>query len=122
MKTIDQQLQSCYRTCLSKIAIPIFGAKKAEECRYACKQSNGFASSKKQLDAWLTAKRNGQLNPDGSPKIEMPVDTEVPTAQQLADNPPKEEQGGLGTGAIIGITLGGLAVIGLITFLILRKK
>ena len=36
--------------------------------------------------------------------------------------PPKEEQGGLGTGAIIGITLGGLAVIGLITFLILRKK
>lgn len=121
--TAQLQMKSCLRKCAAKTIFSAgFAIGAGENCRYACKNSKGFASSKKQLESWLAAKRNGQLNSDGSPKVDLPKDEEPVTAEQLASVPQEEGKSGLGTGAIIGITLGGLAVIGLITFLILRKK
>jgi hypothetical protein len=53
-------------------------------------------------------------------------DLDDPGATPPADNPPTDDDGGLGAGAIVGIVLGAVAILGIggfcIYWFVIRKK
>ena len=64
--------------------------------------------------------------PDNPDTPDQPNDPDNPGTNPPADNPPSDDEGGLGAGAIVGIVVGSVAVVGIggfaLFWFVIKKK
>jgi len=112
------------------IAYPICVTRKCRFCKTKCQGegkrwlSGGKACYNSCVATFIEGKLDAKGKPIPSSISTLPTSTDTqPTPTGQDENPIiVEQKAGLSTGAMVGIVVGGIAVIGLIGYLVLRKK
>ena len=103
-------------------AYPACTKSQCKECKSDCKGTQGLRwmrGGKSCYKACRTAKDKEQL--DRISALRGGGDTGAVKAGKVIEDAPKGEEG-MGTGAMVGIAIGGLVIVGLAVFLLRKKK